>query len=34
MKGVIVDRRLEGLAFLLKNGILCCRLQTWSDMNS
>ena len=34
MKGIIVDRCLEGLALLFMNGILCCRFQTWSDMNS
>ena len=34
LKGVAVDRRLEGLALLFKDVILCCRFKTRSDMDS
>ena len=34
VKGIIVNHRLEGLALLFKGVIMCCRFQTWSDMNS
>ena len=34
VKGIIVDRRLEGLALLFKDVILCSMFQTWNDMNS
>ncbi len=34
VKGIVVDRRLEDLALLFKDVILCCSFKTWSDMYS
>ena len=34
VEGIVVDRRLEDLALLFKDVILCFRFKTWSDMNS
>ena len=34
MKGIVVDHCLEGLALQFKDGVLCNRFQTWSDIDS
>ena len=34
VEGIVVDRRLEDLALLFKDVILCFRFKTWSDMYS
>ena len=34
VKGIVVDRRLEDPALLFKDVKLCCRFQTWNNMNS
>ena len=34
VKGIVVDCRLEDLALLLKDVILCCRFKTWSNVDS
>ena len=34
VEGVVVDCRLEDLALLFKDVILCFRFKTWSDMYS
>ena len=34
VEGIVVDRRLEDLALLFKDVILCCRFKTWSDVDS
>ena len=34
VEGIVVNRRLENLALLFKDVILCCSFKTWSDMYS
>ena len=33
VEGVVFDRRLENLALLFKDVILCFRFKTWSDVD-
>ena len=34
VEGIVVDCRLEDLALLFKDVLLCCRFKTWSDVES